>query len=118
MAILRDGESAWDFEHLGTERSRANGGGYYCAEVASLPCRHVVERGKWFRSAAKYYRNLNIGCDFCARPTMSALTAMKKFAVRRLRRKPLPAPGKLRVALLTNLIPPYHKPVLDRVAKR
>ncbi|HEY3453480.1 MAG TPA: glycosyltransferase family 4 protein [Bryobacteraceae bacterium] len=118
IAILRDEESAWDFEHLGTERSRADDGGYYCAQVSSLPCWHVVERGKWFRPAARYYRKLNIGCDFAVRPTMSTLTAMKKFAGRQLRRKSMPALGSLRVALLTNLIPPYHKPVLDRLAKR
>jgi glycosyltransferase involved in cell wall biosynthesis len=120
MAILRDNESAWDFEHLGTARSRKDSGGYFCTHEASLRCRHVVERGKWFWPAARYYRKLDIGCDFAARPTMSALKAVKKLAGQclRSRRRETPRLDSLRVALLTNLIPPYHKPVLDSLARR
>ena len=118
MAILHDDESAWDFEHRGTVRSRTDARGYFCMRATSLACRHVVEQGKWFRPAARYYRELNIGCDFAARPTMGALTAAKKFAGRRMRRREMPAFDELRVALLTNLIPPYHKPVLDCMARR
>lgn len=118
MAVLRDEESAWDFEHQGTMRSRTDSRGYFCMRAASLPCRHVVEQGKWFRAAARYYRKLNIGCDFAARPAMSALTAAKKFAGQQMRRREMPAFDELRVALLTNLIPPYHKPMLDCLARR
>ncbi|MGH9692552.1 MAG: hypothetical protein ACRD5Z_00320, partial [Bryobacteraceae bacterium] len=118
MAVLRDDESAWNFEHQGTVRSRTDARGYFCTRTASLSYRHVVEQGKWFRPAAKYYRKLNIGCDFAARPAMSALTAAKKFAGQRMRRQAMPAFDELRVALLTNLIPPYHKPVLDCMARR
>jgi glycosyltransferase involved in cell wall biosynthesis len=118
MAVLRDDESPWDFEHLGTVRSQADSRGYFCTRAASLPCRHVVERGKWFRPAARYYRKLDIGCDFAARPAMSALTAVKKLAAQRLRSREMPPFDRLRVAFLTNLIPPYHKPVLDCVARR
>jgi glycosyltransferase involved in cell wall biosynthesis len=118
MAVLRDGESAWDFEHHGTTRSRTDSRGYFCMRAASLPCRHVVEQGKWFRPAARYYRKLNVGCDFAARPAMSALTAAKKFVGQQIRRREMPAFDELRVALLTNVIPPYHKPVLDYLARR
>jgi len=118
LAVLRDGESAWDFEHRGTLRSQTDTRGYFCMRATSLVCRHVVEQGKWFRPAARYYGKLNIGCDFAARPTMGALTAAKKFAGQRMRRRQMPAFEELRVALLTNLIPPYHKPVLDCMARR
>ncbi len=118
MAVLRDGESAWEFEHCGTVRSQTDACGYFCMRATSLVYRHVVEQGKWFRAAARYYRKLNIGCDFGARPAMNPLTAAKKFATRRMRRREMPAFDAVRVALLTNLIPPYHKPVFDCLARR
>jgi glycosyltransferase involved in cell wall biosynthesis len=118
MAVLRDSESPWDFECQGTLRSRMDSHRYFCTRTASLACRHVVEQGKWFRTAARYYRKLDIGCDFTARPAMGALTAAKKFAGRQIRGREMPVFDELRVALLTNLIPPYHKPVLDRLAQR
>lgn len=43
---------------------------------------------------------------------------MKKFAGQCPRRRETVALDSLRVALVTNLIPPYHKPVLDCLARR
>jgi glycosyltransferase involved in cell wall biosynthesis len=139
LAILRDDESAWEFENKGTVRSQASPDGYFGTYAASLRHRHVVEQGEWFRSAARYYGRQNIGCNLSARPVMGAWTALRRVVMTALRRTRAHLlalrlwssghqllPGKnqpynaqrLRVAFLTNFIPPYHKPALDCLAKR
>lgn len=77
-ALLRDDESIWDFERKGSLRSQRNIDGFYSTYEVALPYRQVVERGQWFRRAAKYYEEQQIGCDFGARPVMGPLTAIKK----------------------------------------
>ena len=136
LALLRDGESAWEFELKGTLRSQAQPRGFYCTFRPALPYRHVVEKGKWFWTAARHFRRLNIGCDFESRRVMNPVTALRKIVMVNLRRwrgrvlmLPLhsaeldpyaqrTAARPLRVAFLTNLIPPYHKPVLHLLAQR
>jgi hypothetical protein len=136
LALLKDGESPWEFELQGTIRAQAQPRGFYCVWRAALPYRHVLEKGQWFWSAARHYQRLNIGCDFTKRPVMSPLTAVRKSVVVNLRRwrgrvlmlpmhsreldpyARLAASKALRVAFLTNLIPPYHKPVLHLLAQR
>ncbi len=71
MTILKDGESAWEFEINGTERSFSDKDGYYSVWQPVITYRHVVERGKWFRNQAQKYGAMNIGCDFEHRPIMS-----------------------------------------------
>ena len=134
--LLRDDETPWQFELRGTLRSQAQPRGFYCTRKQAVPYRHVLENGAWFWSAARAFRSQNIGCDFTARRVMGPLTAARKAAVvglRRLRGRllmlpmrsreldpfaPAIAKRRLRVAFLTNFIPPYHKPVLDLLAKR
>jgi glycosyltransferase involved in cell wall biosynthesis len=136
LALLRDGESPWEFEVQGTFRSQERNGEFYCTRKQEFLYRHVIEKGEWFWTAARHYRRRNIGCDFSARRVMGPFTAARKAVVVGLRRwrgrlltLPLrareadpyagfvPRP-ELRVAFLTNLIPPYHKPVLDLLAQR
>lgn len=79
LKMLRDDESIWEFERKGTRRSEEKTDGFYATYKSALDYRQVVERGQWFRSAAKYYERQEIGCDFKARSVMSPLTALKKF---------------------------------------
>jgi len=73
LSLIRDGESIWEFELKGSERSQAAKSGYYCVRKAVLTYdHHVVERGKWFRTEAKRFGRMNIGCDFSKRQVMSA----------------------------------------------
>jgi glycosyltransferase involved in cell wall biosynthesis len=136
LGLLRDDESPWQFELQGTIRAQAQPHGFYCTRKQALPYRHVAEKGEWFWTAARHYRQQNIGCDFSARRVMGPLTAARKSiltGLRRLRGRLLMLPMRsreldafappvakraLRVAFLTNLIPPYHKPVLDLLAQR
>ena len=76
--LLRDEESIWDFEWEGTARSQSLPDGFYATYKTALPYRQVVERGQWFRAAAHYFAEQQIGCDFSARPVMSPATAIKK----------------------------------------
>jgi hypothetical protein len=136
LALLRDGESAWEFEINGTLRAQSQPRGFYGTLRPALPYRPVVEKGAWFWTAARDYRRMKIGCDFTKRRVMNPLTALRKkiaVQVRRWRRRilttplhsreldayaPAPRGHALRVAFLTNMIPPYHKPMLQRLAKR
>jgi len=136
LEIVRDDENPWQFEWQGTLRAQAQTHGFYCTRKPALPYRHVLENGAWFWSAARVFGRQNIGCDFNNRRVMDPLTAARKLILVNLRRwrgrllmLPLrsreldpyapPVPKKrLRVAFLTNLIPPYHKPVLDLLAQR
>jgi hypothetical protein len=47
--------------------------------------RHVVDRGKWFRSAAKFYGREQIGCDFSKRAVIGPVETVRKAAGRRVR---------------------------------
>lgn len=75
--LLAVGESIWDFEWKGTERSR-NYAGYYATYRAILRYEQVIERGEWFRGAARRFGSQNIGCDFTVRPVMTRATALKR----------------------------------------
>lgn len=136
LALLNKDESPWDFESKGTLRAQKQARGFYCTFRSEFPYRHVVEKGEWFWSAARLYQRLNIGCDFKARRAMKPFTALRKQIVAKLRQwrgrllmLPMssseldpyapPAQGSaLRVAFLTNVIPPYHKPVIHVLARR
>ncbi|MCP4345827.1 MAG: hypothetical protein GY795_09910 [Desulfobacterales bacterium] len=72
LSLIREGESAWEFELNSTERSRNQKNGYYCVWKPVLTYKHhVVERGKWFRSEARKFGAMDIGCDFSRRAVMS-----------------------------------------------
>jgi len=78
LGLLRDSESAWEFEVQGTIRSQAKADGYFGSYRPIVPYCHVVERGMWFRSAARRYKQQAIGCDFTVRLVMGRFTAAKK----------------------------------------
>ncbi len=136
LRLLKDGESPWEFEKRGTLRSQAEPHGFYCTWKQAFPYRQVVEQGEWFWSAARRYRRLNIGCDFRARRVMNPVKALRKQAMVQARRglgrllmapmrsreldpyAPIASGRSIRVAFLTNVIPPYHKPVLHALASR
>lgn len=136
LHITRDEESIWEFEWKGTRRSRAIDKGFFATFEPVLRYRHVVERGRWFRSAAKHYRREQIGCDFAARSVIGPVQTVWK-AINRRRRNfsdsvskfvsrrrvanpglPLRVSGAIRIAFLTNLIAPYWKCVFDTLALR
>ena len=72
LALMRDGESIWQFELAGSRRSDVFLTGFFGAYRNLLTYRHhVVERGKWFRGAAAKFGALGIGADFTRRPVMS-----------------------------------------------
>jgi hypothetical protein len=81
LELLVDEESPWDFEIRGSRRSQRWPSGFYCVSRTVIHYRHVVERGEWFRSAARLYAAQNIGCNFEARPVMGPFkAAFKKLA--------------------------------------
>lgn len=136
LALLKEGETPWEFERNGTIRSQTQPRGFYCTFQREFPYRHVVEKGQWFWGAARHYRQLNIGCDFKRRSVMHPLMAARKSILAGLRRwrgrmlmwpmrsaeldpyAKLAQNRRLRVAFLTNVLPPYHKPVLHVLASR
>jgi glycosyltransferase involved in cell wall biosynthesis len=136
LGLLQGGESAWEFEINGTLRAQAQPRGFYCTFRLAFPYGQVVEKGEWFWGAARRYRRLDIGCDFSSRRVMKPFTALRKAVMVKLRRwrgRALLLPMRsreldpyarltldrtLRVAFLTNLIPPYHKPVLHALTRR
>ncbi len=78
LSLLVDGESPWEFEDRGTLRSQSRTSGFYCTRKPVLPYIHVVEQGRWFRSAARRFRAENIGCNFDARGVIPASASAKK----------------------------------------
>lgn len=68
--ILRPGESAWQFELAGTERSRELPG-FYCTSKEIFSYLHGVERGIWIRSTAFRLQSLGHSIDFNRRSVMS-----------------------------------------------
>lgn len=130
LELLVDDESPWDFETSGSVRSQRHATGYFCSGKPVIHYQHVVERGEWFRFSAQQYSAQGIGCDFAARPVMGRLKSWRKKQFNRLRKWGNRARSHwlvafhressgiaarhcsdLRVAFLTNLIPPYHKPI-------
>lgn len=73
VSLMRDGESAWDFEIEGTRRANEDFGNYFML-LKDRPIEwknHVVEKGKWFLTEARRYKDAGIGCDFSRREIMT-----------------------------------------------
>ncbi len=70
--LLLPGESIWQFEGLGSRRSDGMGGFLGVWQDVLTYRHHVVERGKWFRSTARRFGAMGIGCDFTRRDVMTA----------------------------------------------
>src|SRR3972149_8436849 len=72
LELMREGESIWEFEIIGSGRCNVIAEGFYCTWKPVMTYRHhVVERGMWFRNEARKFGRMNIGCDFTHRPIMS-----------------------------------------------
>jgi hypothetical protein len=68
--IIKEGESAWEFEINGTERSRMLTG-FYCTRHEVFDYLHGVERGVWMRPAAHELELLGYRLDYSRRRLMS-----------------------------------------------
>lgn len=68
--IIKEGESAWEFEINGTERSRMLTG-FYCTRDEMFNYLHGVERGVWMRPAAHELERLGYRLDYSRRRLMS-----------------------------------------------
>jgi hypothetical protein len=78
LALMRPGESIWQFEIDGSVRSSSYPSGFFCVRSDVMTYgHHVVERGKWFRGEAERFKHANIGCDFTARPMMTRAEALR-----------------------------------------
>jgi hypothetical protein len=75
--LLVEGESAWEFELNGTERSRALPGFAAVRRPAIPSGHHVIERGQWFPWEAMRFRRMQIGVDLTARAVMPMTTAAR-----------------------------------------
>ncbi|MCC2624734.1 MAG: hypothetical protein K0R14_607 [Burkholderiales bacterium] len=73
--ILKDGESAWEFELLGTERSRQLDK-FYCTKRSFIKYLHGVERGIWIRSTARKLENMGYKLDYSKRRLMSRVDSI------------------------------------------
>lgn len=71
LALLREGESIWEFEQAASDRSDTFDGFYCTRKPIIFYGKHVIEKGKWFRDEARRYSKLDIGCDFHTRPVMT-----------------------------------------------
>jgi hypothetical protein len=74
-ALLRPGESIWNFEHQGNARASAQPHGFYSVWHPVLPyqgqlAHHVVEKGKWLPHEKWIFARQKIGCDFTRRATL------------------------------------------------
>lgn len=98
--LLVSGESAWQFEAMGSDRAKNQG--YFVATWDHvLPYyHHVVERGKWFPWEVIRHKKSGVELDLQSRPMMSALESsrwlLKKSASLMLRKLPTPLVDNIR----------------------
>jgi hypothetical protein len=76
-SLIMRGESAWEFEINGTNRSRDYIGFAGVWQDALPYGHHVIERGKWFPWELWRYRNMDIGIDCSARKTMNIIESLR-----------------------------------------
>jgi hypothetical protein len=96
LDLLVDSESAWDFEWNATKRSHNLAAAYYATYKPLIHYRHVIERGEWFRGAARYCKSQDIGCNLAARPIMNWRRAAKRFITTKIRYLKLRLTARLR----------------------
>jgi hypothetical protein len=68
--IIKEGESAWEFEINGTDRSRLLSR-FYSTRNEVFEYLHGVERGVWMRPAARELERLGYSIDYSHRQLMS-----------------------------------------------
>jgi hypothetical protein len=78
LELLRDDDSIWSFEMVGSLRTNRYATGFYSVWKDVLYFgQNVVERGKWLPWEARRFGAMDIGCDFTRRSTMSAAEAAR-----------------------------------------
>jgi hypothetical protein len=71
LRLLVPGESIWQFEVDGSKRSAALGMRMLACWKPTIDYGvHVVEKGQWYPSQARLFRNAGIGCDFSKRKVL------------------------------------------------
>lgn len=106
LALMREGESIWEFELQGTVRSMERSEGFYGVWQPLLPYgHHVVERGKWFPWDAWRFGRMDIGCDFQRRGIMTVGETLQ-WTIRKT------------VAMVLGLIPWKQRESVLRVLRR
>lgn len=75
-SLLRSGESAWEFELLGSGRSDQYRG-FYSAKRKVFPVINGVIKGKWQPIAVRRLKTLGIQVDRPARPVMNGTEALR-----------------------------------------
>jgi hypothetical protein len=85
LGLLRQDETAWDFELNGSRRSdRITDPFLSVYDARALPYRHAVRRGRWIPNAIRHFATLGVTVDAANRPTESVLYARwEESAVRR-----------------------------------
>ena len=134
LELLRPGESIWQFEHKGTERSLKHNSGYYAAYRPLLPyvgriSHHVVEKGCWLPPEVALLKLRGVSCDFGKRPVLGIGRTLNYYAARMvcwaIQIVPMPLRDNIRIAIrrsislvnkrwLTNVSPFVDKAAVGR----
>ncbi len=104
LKLLRNGESAWEFEYDGSKRSDEFDK-FFSTWTDTIKIINGVVKGKWVPSALKKIMQLGIDVDISVRKKMNFFELIKYYF------------GKMR-SLLLNLLPPrYRRDVRDYFRK-
>lgn len=77
--LLRDGETAWDLELLGSRRSDRLAVGFFSTWKDAIDYdKGGVNRGKWTPSAIRTAQKEEIDLDFSVRPRLSTIEAISR----------------------------------------
>lgn len=68
--LLREGESAWDFEIKGSKRAYEHDG-FYAVYNNFISYKNVIIKGKWRKSIIRKHNNYNLNLKDLSRPVMS-----------------------------------------------
>src|SRR5262245_19848171 len=85
LGLLRQNETAWDFELNGSRRSDQISHPFLSVyDSIALPYRHAVRRGRWIPGAIRQFATLGVTFDSTNRPTESEIYAQwEESGVRR-----------------------------------
>jgi len=78
LSLLKEGETAWDMELLGSRRSDVLVDGFYASRRPAFfyPVTGVVKRGKWIRKWVRVCTKEGLAVDLRARPMMTVFQDM------------------------------------------
>lgn len=69
LDLLKDGESAQQFEIIGSSRA-AKLPSFYCMPEQQIRFLHGIKKGKWYRSAVRELKKMGYRADLSARPQL------------------------------------------------